>query len=148
MMGGPMMGQNLPDAYKPDTSDPQALQSARARYQSDYSKYNRWKKDLKQGIIPPDARTAIAQGAGDSLYTRRILNVELLGKIDYLPKFLYNLEFEDRLASLNWISLDREAEDLIKCGVGLDIHYIANAPIPKPGEGQEEEGVAAAGTAP
>jgi hypothetical protein len=140
MMGGPMVPQNLPPAYENNF----------AAYQADQARYQRWKKELGRGVIPPDARAAIAQGAGDSLYTRRILVVELLGKIDYVPRFLYSLEFEDRLASLNWISLDREEEDLIKCGVGVDVHYIANEPIEKPEEGQESEpeGVAAADATP
>jgi hypothetical protein len=148
-MMGPMGGQSLPAAYKPSDDSPEKYQEAFTDYQSDYNKYNRWKKDLQKNVIPPDARAIIAQGSGDSLYTRRILVLEALGKIDYLPNFLYNLEYEDRLASLQWISLERGKEDLIKCGVGVDIHYISNEPIPKPGETEETEEpeeVAAAGT--
>jgi len=95
-------------------------------YMAKYERYQRFQQALNNGVIPAEVRAELDKAEREAgFYTRRLLQLAVLGTIDYLPQFLYDLEFKDHLASIQAVGMERETEDLINCTVALDIHYVS-----------------------
>jgi hypothetical protein len=103
------------------------------------AKFMKWKEAYDSGTIPPDFYEELAkkeQASAEIFYTRRILDAKIAGKIDYVPEFLYKLEFGDplrknnNLVSFSQLALAAdESSDLLDCSVTVNVHYISNEPV-------------------
>lgn len=97
-----------------------------AEYQEKISQYRRYQKALRQDVIPPEIRAEFARAEQkEGFYTRRLMQLAVLGKIDYLSQFLYDIEFTDRLATIRTIGMERETADLIDCTLSVDFHHVS-----------------------
>jgi hypothetical protein len=112
-------------------------------------KYFEWRDAFDKGTIPPDFYEELAKkeiSSTDVFYTRRVFGAQITGKIDYVPEFLYKLEYGDplrtdnNLVSFSQLALAaNESDDLLDCAVTVNVHYVSNEAIMAAEKGKPEE---------